>query len=60
MVILEDSRMETKGLLQRTVQERTQVVYFVDGVMLHTPNFSTYLFLYLGVAGKLIKHPLND
>jgi len=58
-MILEYSRMEAKCLFQCTVQEWTVVVHCINGVMLHALDFTTDLFLYLGMTGKLIKHPLN-
>lgn len=51
--------MEAKRLFQCTVQEWTVVVHCINGVMLHALDFTTDLFLYLGMTGKLIKHPLN-
>jgi hypothetical protein len=60
MMVLQDGRMKTECLLKCAVEKRALVVDHVDGMVSHTLNLVTYLFLYLGMVSELVEHPLPD
>jgi hypothetical protein len=60
VVVLQDGRVEAKGLLECTVKKRALIIHHINRVVLDTLNFVAYLFLNLRVPSKLIEHPLVD